>query len=320
MSAPLPLDDLVQRWLEWLQIERQLAANTCAAYGTDLAQFAAWCAEQGLGTPDDVGRDELDAFLSSLLDRGLGPRSVARHVVSLRQFFRFVDDEGYAQSNPAARLRVPTAPRPLPRYLSETDVDALLDAPDPSTAEGVRDRAMLEVLYGTGLRVSELVDLPLASVILEPGLLRVIGKGDKERLVPMGDAARDAILAYVGAARTELLSASGRAQDPALFVTRRGGSMTRQGFWKNLRRYALAIGIETTVSPHRLRHTFATHLLAHGADLRALQAMLGHADISTTQIYTHVSRHRLKSIHTEHHPRARARRPRRTVPSDDQGE
>jgi integrase/recombinase XerD len=187
--------------------------------------------------------------------------------------------------------------------LSESDVDKLLKAPTTTTDEGIRDRAMLELLYATGLRVTELVTVPIQALALDAGYLRVVGKGNKERIVPMGAQARDAIAEFMNGPRTRLLNRAKRNASPALFVTARGKAMTRQGFWKNLKRYALVAGVDQTLSPHKLRHSFATHLLARGADLRSLQAMLGHASVSTTQIYTHVSRERLKTIHAKHHPR-----------------
>jgi integrase/recombinase XerD len=303
----LAVDDAIQRYLEHLTVERQLAANTLAAYGSDLARFAAWCDARGLRDVEQVALTDLNAFLVARLDDGLKSRSLARNVVSLRRFFRFLTAERLLATNPASLLEVPSAGRPLPRSLREDEVEALLRAPDSSTPEGLRDRAMLELLYASGLRVSELVSLPVSGLHLDAGFVRVSGKGGKERLVPLGDLARDAIDQYLVGARPQLLASADRPDRNALFVTRAGKTLTRQAFWKNIKRYAYLAGIDSNVSPHKLRHSFATHLLRHGADLRALQAMLGHADISTTQIYTLVTRTRLQEIHAQHHPRARGR-------------
>lgn len=301
----MQIDDAIARFLDHLALERGLAENTVRAYGTDLARFAARCADSGVTDIAAVTPRTLSDHLLARLDEGLGIRSLARNVVSLRRLFHFLEVEGHLSPNPAATLDVPTATRPLPRVLGEDEVERLLAAPDRSTAEGMRDAAMLELLYATGLRVSELVSLPSAAVDLDVGFVRVWGKGSKERVVPMGDPAADAVRLYRAAARGELLAAGGGRASNALFVTRRGGPMTRQGFWKNIGRYARQAGIRGPVSPHKLRHSFATHLLRHGADLRALQAMLGHASVSTTQIYTLVTRTRMKELHEQFHPRGR---------------
>lgn len=302
----LSLDDAIQRYLEHIAVVRQLSTNTVSAYGADLARFAAWCAESGVDDVAGVDLRAINGYLLGRMDDGLKSRSVARNVVSLRRFFRYLEAEKLLVPNPAALLEVPAAGRALPRALGEAEVESLLRAPDDAVAEGVRDRAMLELLYATGLRVSELVGLPSTGVHLDGGFVRVTGKGRKERLVPMGDLARDAVREYLRSARGELLAASPRSSSTALFVTRLGGPMTRQAFWKNLKKYALIAGIHADISPHKLRHSFATHLLRHGADLRALQAMLGHSDISTTQIYTLVTRTRLKQVHASTHPRGGA--------------
>lgn len=299
----MDLDDAIHRFTEHLALERGLADNTIAAYATDLARFAERCAERGVRRIEEVTPELLSRHLLARLDEGLAVRSVARNVVSLRRLFHFLEAEGHLTPNPAATLDVPTARAALPRVLSEDEVERLIAAPDRSRPEGIRDAAMLELLYATGLRVSELVSLPITAVDLDVGFVRVWGKGSRERVVPMGEIASDAIRLYKLGARGELLSAAGGRTSSALFVTRRGGAMTRQAFWKNLKRYASVAGIDAAISPHKLRHSFATHLLRHGADLRALQAMLGHASVSTTQIYTLVTRTRLKEIHSRHHPR-----------------
>ncbi len=295
-------DEGIERFLDHVRVERQLAKNSVVAYGTDLGFLAEWCAEAGITSLNDVDTGVLNDFLLERLQEGLKARSLARNVVSLRQLFQFLHAEKLTERNPAELLEVPTIPRGLPRYVSEEQVAALLQAPDDASAEGVRDRAMLELLYATGLRVTELVTLPLKGLNLEAGFVRVWGKGSKERIVPMGELANDALQRYMLESRPALLHRASAAVDD-VFVTRRGEAMTRQGFWKNIQRYALLAGIDGGLSPHRLRHSFATHLLRHGADLRALQAMLGHSDISTTQIYTYVARERLKEVHRKAHPR-----------------
>jgi len=228
------------------------------------------------------------------------PRSTGRLVSSLRRFYQYCVREGMREDDPSVELDSPKLPRSLPKSLSEADVEALLAAPDETATLGLRDRAMLETLYASGLRVSELVGLKTIQVSLDMGVLRILGKGAKERLTPLGEVASDWLQRYQSTARAELLA--GRKSD-AMFVTARGGAMTRQAFWSLIKRYALKAGIATPVSPHTLRHAFATHLINHGADLRVVQLLLGHADISTTQIYTHVARERLKALHQKHHPR-----------------
>jgi integrase/recombinase XerD len=304
----LPIDDALTRFDEHLRFERQLAPATLSAYGTDLSKFAEWCAENGHADLGALDLRDLNNFLLTRIEDGLKPRSLARLVVSLRRLFAFVETERLLDRNPAAQLDVPRVPRSMPRYLSESEIESLLAAPDDGTPEGLRDQAMLELLYASGLRVSELVDLPLQALYLDAGFVRVWGKGSKERVVPIGELASDAIIAYLEQGRPELLRAARLGAHDAAFITRRGGPMTRQGFWKNLARYATSVGIPGAISPHKLRHSFATHLLKHGADLRVLQAMLGHSDISTTQIYTHVASEQLLSAHRAAHPRSRSRR------------
>ena len=293
------MNDAFDRFSEALLLEDGLSASTLASYRRDLGQFAAWL--DGRAVPLlAAGRPDLLDYLSHLAAAGLKPRSAARALSSLRRFYRYAARQGWLASDPSDDLCAPRLPRGLPQSLSETDVCALLGAPDSADPLGLRDRAMLETLYATGMRVSELVGLLTASLSLDAGVARVFGKGRKERLVPLGEEALDWIGRYYRQARPELL---GPRTSPYLFVTRRGGAMTRQAFWQLIRRYARRAAPGRQVSPHTLRHAFATHLLNHGADLRVVQLLLGHADISTTQIYTHVARERLKRLHARHHPR-----------------
>ena len=283
------------QYLDHLRAERGMSAHTLDAYARDLRFFAArWGAQE---PTLDMLRDLFDEAAAL----GLGPRSRARMLSALRGFFKFRVREGLAKENPVDLLASPKLPRTLPRTLSEAEIERLLAAPDRATAQGLRDAAMLQVLYATGVRVSELVKLEAVNLRLDEGYLIVFGKRGKERPVPVGRAANEAVRAYLETARSALL---GERTSPHLFVTRRGGAMTRQAFWKLLKIYARAAAVRTPFSPHTLRHSFATHLLAHGADLRSVQIMLGHADLTTTQIYTHVTRERLRQIHKLHHPRA----------------
>ena len=290
----------LDRFCDALWLEDGLSPRTLASYRADLLRFARWLKNRG-GSLGEAERTDIDAYLAHLFgEGGLRARSAARAVSSLRRFYRQLQRDGERSDDPTALTASPRLPRSLPKSLSEAQVEALLEAPDIGAAEGFRDRVMLEVLYATGLRVSELVGLPIAAVSLDMGVVRVLGKGAKERLVPLGEEALDWIGRYLRGPRNELLD---RQQSEALFVTRRGGPMTRQAFWLRLKRHAAVAGIRSAVSPHVLRHAFATHLLNHGADLRVVQMLLGHADISTTQIYTHVARERLKQLHRQHHPR-----------------
>lgn len=283
-----------------LWLEDGLSPRTLESYRRDLTQFAIWLRTRGGDLPGAQAGD-LQGFLGERgLKQGIAARSIARQLSALKRYYRWLIRQGRREDDPTLAIDAPRLPRPLPKSLSEADVEALLAAPDPDTDLGLRDRAMLELLYACGLRVSELTGLPLAGVSLDMGVVKVMGKGAKERLVPMGEVAADWIGRYLGEARPALLR--GRASD-ALFVTRRGTAMTRQMFWQLINGHALSAGIAAHLSPHTLRHAFATHLLNHGADLRVVQMLLGHADISTTQIYTHVARERLKQLHAKHHPR-----------------
>lgn len=290
---------LVERFLDTLWLERGLSENTLAAYRSDLIHLAVWL---GLNKHDlgGAGRAELLAYMQARVEAGARPRSTARLLSSMRRFYRYLVREGVRNDDPSARIDAPRLGRPLPKSLTETEVEALLEAPNVEQERGLRDRAMLEVLYATGLRVSELVGLELGQVGLQQGVVRVIGKGNKERLVPLGDMAVEWLERYLRQGRPAIV---GARPGTALFPTRRGGAMTRQAFWQLIKRYAVQAGISKPLSPHTLRHAFATHLLNHGADLRVVQLLLGHSSLSTTQIYTHVARERLKSLHAEHHPR-----------------
>jgi integrase/recombinase XerD len=297
----LGLDAAIDLFLDHIKVERGLSQNTVLAYARDLCRFREFCAQRGLEDAGAVDDRAIVDYLLGLTRQELALRSQARNLVALRGLFKHLRAERYVEREPTQEIDLPRLPRRLPEILTLDEVERLLAAPDGRTTRGVRDAAMIETLYATGLRVSELCGLKLAEVNLEVGYLSTVGKGRKQRLVPFGERARERIGQYVAEARPQLLK--GRVREP-LFVTHRGEAMTRQGFWKLLKRYALAADIRTPLSPHKLRHSFATHLLERGADLRAVQAMLGHADISTTQIYTHLSRVRLQEIYTKHHPRA----------------
>jgi integrase/recombinase XerD len=299
-AEPSPEDlAAVQRFLDRLWLERGLSANTQASYRSDLLLFARWLRPRAVELCR-AGEVEIREYLA---ERRLNPRSQARLLSSLRQFFRHLHADRQRDDDPTARLDSPKQGLRLPKTLAEADVERLLQAPDTGQALGLRDRAMLELMYASGLRVSELVQLKLAAVDLRQGVVQVLGKGGKERLVPVGEIALEWLQRYVRVARPELLD--GRVDD-GLFISRRGEPMTRHNFWHRLKGHARAAGIRTGLSPHTLRHAFATHLLEHGADLRAVQSLLGHADLSTTQIYTHVTRARLRELHAQHHPRGGA--------------
>ena len=292
---------LLDRFSDGLWLNDGLARNTLDGYRRDIAQFAAWLEESGTRSVLEAAPADLQRHLAWQVERKRAkPRTTSRLVSSLKRFFQFALREGLRRDDPAAELESPKLPRSLPKSLSEEQVEALLDAPDVATDQGLRDRAMLETLYASGLRVSELVGLKTMQVSLEMNVVRVLGKGSKERLTPLGEEAADWIARYQREARPALLR--GKKSD-ALFVTARGGPMTRQAFWGLVKRHAAQAGIRGAISPHTLRHAFATHLINHGADLRVVQMLLGHADISTTQIYTHVARERLKQLHRKHHPR-----------------
>ena len=289
--------DAIEGFLDTLWMERGLSENTLNAYRADLTDFARFANARRLGLLE-VERGHVLDYLVSMIDAS--PRTTARRLSALRRFYSQQARAGTIGRDPMDRVDAPRLGRPLPGSLNEQEVESLLAAPDVRTALGFRDRAMLEVLYATGLRVSELVGLGSAAVGMRQGVVRVTGKGDRERLVPLGEVALDWLDRFFRGPRSEILD--GRVSE-AVFPTRRGAAMTRQAFWMLVKRYAAKAGIVRPVTPHTLRHAFATHLLNHGADLRVIQLLLGHRDISTTQIYTHVARERLQGLHAEHHPR-----------------
>jgi integrase/recombinase XerD len=299
--VPSPLDAAFDLFLVHLRVERGLAPNSVDGYARDLRRYLDDLDGQGVSDWRAVRRDHLLAHLDHLCGRGISARSQARALSAIRSLHRLLLVEKLAAADPTEDVQGPRSGRRLPQLLSRAEVDRLLAAPATRTPAGARDKAMLEILYATGLRVSELVGLSVNDVHLETRMLLARGKGSKERIVPVGAPAAVALRAYLAGARGRILK--GRASKD-LFVTPRGTRMTRQGFWKLLRRYARGAGIARRISPHKLRHSFATHLLAGGADLRAVQAMLGHADISTTQIYTHVERSHVRKVYAAHHPRA----------------
>ena len=291
----------IRSFLDHCRIEKGLAVNSVASYQLDLKRFEQFC-----GTPEGkaASGDEtalVRAYVDSLYHAGLGSRTIARHITTLRNLYHFLLQEGAAQVDATAFLQSPRTWQSLPKYFNRQQIEALLAAPDGVKSTALRDRAMLQFLYATGLRVSELCGIRVSDVEINLGYVRVVGKGNKHRMVPVGQAALRAVEEYLGGARPQLLK--GRAS-PYLFVTARGGSMTRQSFWNLITKYGKKIGIFRGLTPHVLRHSFATHLLEGGADLRSVQTMLGHADISTTQVYTHVMRSRLRQTIDKHHPRA----------------
>lgn len=293
---------LVDEFIDALWLADGLARNTLAGYRSDLQLFAAWLARYG-GTLTSADEPQINAYLAHLHGRagGMKVASQRRLMASLKRLYQWLLDQGRVHSDPLRNIEKPKPVQRFPKTLAEQQVTHLLEAPDVATALGLRDRAMLELLYATGLRVSELIGLRLFELSLNDNVVRVLGKGAKERLVPLGEAAAEWLAQYLLTARGELL---GQHVSDALFITARGAGMTRQMFWALVKKYALEVGIPAQrISPHVLRHAFATHLLNHGADLRVVQLLLGHADISTTQIYTHVARERLKLLHQQHHPR-----------------
>ena len=292
---------LLDRFLDHLALERGLSDNTRTAYAADLKSFLAFLERRKLHLLNQVRRSDLLAYLTAEKDRGLSSTSLARRLVALKVFFRFLQQEGFLSESAAESMTSPRLWKMLPGTLTEQQVDALLAAPRRNRRTGVRDVAILEILYGSGLRVSELAGLRLDDVYIEDGFLRCLGKGDKERVVPLGQSARLSLQPYLAELRPHLA----RRGDPGtLFLTVRGRAFSRQGLWKLIRGYARMAGITSRATPHTLRHSFASHMLAHGAPLRIIQELLGHADIMTTQIYTHVDSSRLKAVHNRYHPRA----------------
>jgi len=293
-------DPVLDEFCDALWLEDGLSRNTLDSYRRDLEQFAAWLAKIHHGKLLAATRSDLLEFLAHRASQHAKASTTGRQLSSYKRFFQFMLRQGRVRTDPTLNIDAPKLPRSLPKSLTEEDVEKLLAAPDVRDVRGLRDRAMLEMLYASGLRVSELVTLKAAQVSHDMGIVRVVGKGSKERLVPLGEEALGWVRRYLKEGRATILN--GRSAD-ALFVTARAGAMTRQMFWQLLKRYAVRAGIRGPISPHTLRHAFATHLLNHGADLRVVQLLLGHSDISTTQIYTHVARERLKQLHARHHPR-----------------
>ena len=290
---------VIDRFLDAIWMERGLSENTLGAYRADLLALTNRLDERGVDLCEASRADVMD-YISWRVEGGAKPRSTARQLSSFRRFFRYLLREGVRTEDPTAQIAMPKIGRALPQSLSEDEVEALLAAPNVSDPLGHRDRTMLEVLYAAGVRVSELINLKLNQINLNQGVLRIVGKGDRERLIPMGDEAQDWLREFIAGPRAEILL---ERQTEYLFPTRRGDRMTRQAFWHIIKRYAKKAGIQKKLSPHTLRHAFATHLLNNGADLRVVQLLLGHSDVSTTQIYTHVARERMKELHGRHHPR-----------------
>ena len=292
-------EELIDRFIDAIWMERGLSQNTLGAYRADLMTLGRGLAEHD--KPIDLAdKADLLAFIAKRVESGAKPRSTARQLSSFRRFFRYIMREGLRDSDPTADIEMPRIGRSLPQTLSEEEVDVLLSAPNTDEPLGHRDRAMLELLYATGLRVSELINIQQSQINFNEGVLRIVGKGDRERLIPLGEESQRWICDFIDGPRMEILL---ERQTDYLFPTRRGDRMTRQAFWHIIKRYAEKAAIRKKLSPHSLRHAFATHLLNRGADLRVVQLLLGHSDLSTTQIYTHVARERLKDLHSEHHPR-----------------
>lgn len=290
---------LIDRFLDAIWMERGLSENTLGAYRADLLALNQRLVDRSVALAAATRADVLE-YIAWRVDGGAKPRSTARQLSSFRRFYRYLLREGAISEDPTANIAMPKIGRALPQSLTEEEVDALLAAPNVNEPLGHRDRAMLEVLYATGVRVSELINLKISQINLNQGVLRIVGKGDRERLIPLGDEAQDWVREFVDGPRVEILL---ERQTDYLFPTRRGDRMTRQAFWHIIKRYAKKAGIKKKLSPHTVRHAFATHLLNNGADLRVVQLLLGHSDVSTTQIYTHVARERMKELHSRHHPR-----------------
>lgn len=295
------LNQLIDSFLTYLTAVKGLSKNTLESYGRDILKLAVFLEGKNITRIDQVDYKHILDFFTYLKEQGLNTRSTSRTLISIRQFFKFLLTEKFIESDPTFLIRTPKTKRVLPETLSLEDVEKLLSPPDESSPEGIRDKSMLEVLYATGIRVSELVELRLNDVNFELGYIIAYGKGSKQRIVPIGEKAKIKLREYLDTSRPKLLKSR---TSPHLFVTRLGRKMTRQGFWKVIKAYSRKSGLTKKISPHTLRHSFATHLLERGADLRAIQVMLGHSDISTTQIYTHVERERLKEVHKKYHPRS----------------
>ena len=290
--------NLIDSFIDSIWLEKGLSKNTLSSYRLDISAFDNWLGSRSL---EEVDKAILLDYLSFRLKRGYSSRSTARTLSSLRAFYSFLVKTSIVRNNPTAKIDSPKLGHSLPKVLSEKDIDKLIHSPDTKEPLGLRDRAMLELLYSSGLRVSELIKLEIINLNLRQGVVRIMGKGEKERLVPIGEEAMEWINKYLNSSREVLLGKE--SKDQHLFVTKRGKGMTRQAFWYRIKKYALRSGIDKSLSPHTLRHAFATHLLNHGADLRTVQLLLGHTSLSTTQIYTEVAKERMKSLHSQHHPR-----------------
>ncbi len=297
------MDEHLENYLTYLKIERALSKNTIDAYRRDLLQYQNYLKKQGLGNMLELDRYDILNFLESLKQDGKSPNTIIRMVTSLRKFYEYLQAEGLCPQNPMQHIDTPKKAKTLPKVLSQEEVEALLDQVDLSSDLGIRDRAILEVMYATGLRISELLSLTMNDLHLEMGFIQVIGKGGKERIIPIGRVAKDWLEDYLTNSRPKLLDKHS-ADSSHVFLNYQGYPLSRQGLWKNIKKLAGQLGIQSKMTPHTLRHSFATHLLENGADLRIVQELLGHADISTTQIYTHVSKERLQQVYHHYHPRA----------------
>jgi len=295
------MEELIEQFLNFLSVEKGLASNTISSYKIDLLKFTSFLKRSHVDSMDRVKKDDLRKYLMYLKDKGLSTNSISRNLAAIKTFYKFIVNEGRVKENVAGILESPKLWKKLPNTLNVGEVDKLLNAPDSRNWRGIRDKASLELMYATGMRVSEIVNLKVSSLNMDVGFVRCIGKGSKERIIPLGGKAQSAIKKYLAKSRTRL--AKKQDKDNALFLTRLGKKMSRQTFWKMIKFYARRASIKKGISPHILRHSFATHLLERGADLRIIQEMLGHSDISTTQIYTHINKERLKSIHHKYHPR-----------------
>lgn len=295
------MKNFLEEYISHLTVERGLAKNTLVSYRTDLNGYISFCRQRGLFTVEQAGKDAIMSYLFQMQLKGRSPATISRHLAAIKSYYRFAVNEGVIIKDPAQDLESPKPAQRLPRVLTVEEVDLLLSQPLISDPAGLRDKAMLELLYATGLRVSELVSLDINNLNLENGFVRCLGKGSKERVVPLGDIAARFIREYLARGRYKLEKAK---VTPALFVNHRGQRLTRQGFWKIIKKYARKAKINTDITPHTLRHSFATHLLENGADIRSVQEMLGHTDISTTQIYTHLTQKRVKEVYNRSHPRA----------------
>lgn len=294
------MKELVEEFLNYLSIERGLSKNTITSYRADLASFLNYLESKGFSNIESIKRDEIRNYLMRLKDKGLSSNSISRALVAIKMFYKFLAQERFIKDDVAGILESPKLIRPLPNVLNIAEVEKLLQAPDIRDRVGMRDKAALELMYATGMRVSEVVDLPTSTLNLDVGFIKCKGKGDKERIVPIGSQAKNAIYKYMQDARPALLK---NKEDSHLFLSRLGKRISRQSLWKMIKKYAKKARIKKEIAPHTLRHSFATHLLERGADLRVVQEMLGHADIATTQIYTHINKERLKLIHRQFHPR-----------------